>query len=304
MELARKVEPLETLMENMPPVEQLPVYAGGLLRLLQAGLRIRLASALHKEEIAEQGPDYFNGVEAAFFRQITEYIFKQMDWDMEIEGKLPETPGGRWVYIMNHPSLLATWPPLDLAGRYMAPHTATTAKSDIMNSPISRFLIGQPLEDIGRVGFIKRPVKPEDREEAYENVRSAVQKLLRPDTGLIIFPDTHRPYPSKIKKAREEWDKKKPDAKVNEWMTETCFPRSGGLWNLLNVTESKEDVRYMDFTVAEPRKKRDSFHVALKEVTREEILGREASEAHLQNWLIENWIEKNRKIREWRNGGR
>ena len=170
------------------------------------------------------------------------------------------------------------------------------AKLDIKTNPITAFLLGTPLETIGRVGYINR----DEREEAYLGVRRAVEAVLRPDTGLVFFPDSQRPYPKRLQKERKTWSEKRPDLQVDDWLTETCFTRSGGLWNLLQATETMPDVRFADFTVAEPHRRTGVFHVAYQERTRQEMLGAEPSLKHLQNWLIENWKEKNRVIREWR----
>lgn len=299
MHLAKKLEPFQTLLANMPSIEHLPIYAGGLLKLVRTGLGIRLAGVLHKEELAAQGSAYFDGVESVFFEEMSAYILNELHWELELEGDLPEKPGGRWVYIMNHPTLLATWTPLDLASRTMAPNTAVIAKSELIEHQLTAFLLGKPLKDIGRVGFIKR----DNRQEAYEGVRQAVETVFRPNTGLVLFPDAHRPYPPRIKKEREGWDTKIPEVHVKDWMTETCFPRSGGLWNLLRATEGMEDVRYMNFTVAEPKRSPGRFHIAIQELSREEMLGHSPSLEHLKEWLIADWKEKNNVIRGW-NGGR
>lgn len=83
--------------------------------------------------------------------------------------------------------------------------------------------------------------------------------MLRPSTGLVIFPDGHRPYPSKLLKDRKMWAEKRPDLDVKNWMTETCIPRSGGLWQLLQSTRNMPDVRLANFTIAEPLQKRGNF---------------------------------------------
>lgn len=296
MELARTLEPFQTLMANMPPVEKLPLYTNGLLRLLRTGVGIQLDAVFHRKAIEEQGHAFFDGVERDFFEEMSKEVLDKSGWEMELSGELPNEPGGRWIYMMNHPTLLATWTPLHVASRYIAPNTAVIAKSEIIENPLTAFLIGKPLKCIGKVGFIKR----DEREEAYLGVQKAVEQVLRPNTGLVIFPDSSRPYPSKLKKEQDAWDAKLPDLKVKDWLTETCFPRSGGLWNLLRATEDMPDVRVMDFTVAEPKRRGGQFHVKVQERSREEMLGKEPSVECLKDWLIENWKEKNRVIRDWR----
>ena len=296
MQIARRLEPLETMMKNMPPVDQLPAYAGGLLQLLRTVIGIKLDAIFHEKEIAEQGSDFFNGLEARFFRNVTESILTGMDWKLDIEGEFPEKPGGRWVYIMNHPTLIATWTPFHVTSERLAPHTAVVAKQELLDNPITGFLLGEPLQTIGNVGFINRG----QREEAYMGVRRAVETVLRPDTGLIIFPDAHRPYAHTVEKERKTWSEKLPYAGINEWMTETCMPRSGGLWNMLRATEEMPDVRFANLTSAEPRKRHGVFHVAYEEVTREEMQGTTGTVYHLNQWLLEEWKKKNERIREWR----
>lgn len=283
--------------EDIPPVDRWGVYAKGAVNLLRSSREIQSMRSKNREAIAEQGAAFFDGVEVRVFEEMSEQIMDGMNWILNVEGHISQVnTEDRWLYIMNHPTLIASWTPLHYASQHLAKHTAIVAKSELLDNPVSALMLGNPLRDVGRAIFINRDV----REEALSELAAQAERVLRPSTGLVIFPDGHRPYPSKLLKDRKTWAKKRPDLKVNTWMTETCFPRSGGLWQLLQSTQDMPNLRLANFTVAEPLEKGGGFRIALEELSRADLVGAEPSEAHLQTWLVEEWKRKNEQIRRWR----
>lgn len=298
MNPSETVEQLRAYVDDIPPVDRLGVYAKGGLRVLQRSLQIQLDRFKNEAAIKAQGPDFFNGVESRVFSEMSEQIMNDMNWTLETHGEVPQQrdPTDRWVYIMNHPTLIGMWTPLDFLGQHFAAHTVAVARSSLLKNKFTALMLGNPLRDMGRALFIDR----DNREEALAAVREQAAAVLRPNTGLLIFPDGRRPYPSRLLKEKRTWSKKVPEAKTENWMTETCFPRSGGLFSLLQATEEVPNLRFAQFTVAEPLERGGIFHVALEELRRADLVGAEPSEDHLKNWLLEEWKRKNEQIRGWR----
>lgn len=289
MDLLKTLDLFQAHASNLPRMNKLDAYIQGVLRMFRTSLGIQVRSIFNLPAV--------EGVEGAFFEEMTDYIMERMGWNLEIHGDLPTvSPEDRWIYLMNHPTLLATWPPLDFTSKHFAPNTAVIAKAEVIKNPFMAILMGNALRDLGKVGFINR----DDHEEAILGIQKAVEGVLHPGTGLIFFPDAHRPYPSRLRKEREYWNRRLPDVRVEEWMTETCFPRSGGLHRLLEATEEMPEIRFANFTVADPSEGGYTFHIAFEELKRDEMLGVGFRREDLEGWLLEEWKRKNEQIREWR----
>lgn len=273
----------------------LEVAKDAVLELLQLKYQAKLLARAFANE-----PATFHGFERDTLATIGNFVCEGLGWSVTHNIDLPEArDGDRFVYVCNHPTLTAVWP----WGQFMSQHfgfnLVAVGKRDVIENPLSRWFLGDLMLTAQKGIFIDRS----HRGEAIREIRDHAARVLTPNTGAVIFPDMHRPYPGRIRRQRKKWNKKRPDLHFNEWLTETCFPHSGGLWAFAQAIDGLEQVRFLDCTVFEPSsayRYGGQLHFNVREISRGELLGSSESEAYLREKLVELWKRKNQMIKEWR----
>jgi len=253
------------------------------------------------EKISEGDMTIFRGFEREFLGVMNDLVCENLGWTITHNEDLPQIDpdNNKVIYIGNHPTLTAGWPWAYFMSQNFAYNLFAIGKDDIVKKWWSRFVLGDLMQRTGKGVFIPRGKK--ERAQSAEIIRNKAKEALTPGSGGIIFPDAHRPYKSSIKKSQKQWDAKKPELNVLNWMTETCFPYSGGLWDFGQGTPP--DVRFLDCTIVEPTPTHTfggRLHFDVREISREELFGIEPSEAHLREKLVELWQRKNQMIRDMR----
>ncbi|MBI5755062.1 1-acyl-sn-glycerol-3-phosphate acyltransferase [Candidatus Peregrinibacteria bacterium] len=265
---------------------------------------IELLRLKHRAELLAtanpNNPDVFHGFERETLKTLGGFVCQGLGWHITHNTDLPETlPSDRFVYFGNHPTLTAIWSWGAFLQEHFGTNIVAVGKKSVIENPLSRWFLGDLMRTAGKAIFIDR----NNREEALSAIRSDAASLLTAGTGAVIFPDEHRPYPWRIRRQQEQWNLKRPDLEVSNWMTATCFPKSGGLWNFAEVIAGLDHVRFLDCTVVEPPSVFTfgaKLHFDVQEVSRGELLGVPESEEHLRGKLVELWQRKNEMIRERR----
>lgn len=242
-------------------------------------------------------PSVFHGFERETLERIGSIVCEGLGWRITHNTDLPTAnPHDRFVYIGNHPTLTATWPWGAFMEEHFGSNIVAVGKRSVIENPFSRWFLGDLMLTARKGIFIDR----ENRAEALQEIREHAASILTPGTGAVVFADEHRPYPRRVKRQQREWDHKRPDLEVSQWMTETCFPKSGGLWNFAEAIKGLEGVRFLDCTVVEPStvyRYGGELHFDVREISRSELLGVPESEDHLRGKLVELWKRKNAMIR-------
>lgn len=265
------------------------------IELFRLKYRAKLLAQAHPDD-----PSVFHGFERETLRKIGKMVCEGLGWKVTHNTDLPQAhEGDRFVYVGNHPTLTALWPWGAFMEEHFAPNIVAVGKKEVIKNPFSRWLLGDLILTAQKGIFIDRS----DHEKAVSEIRKHAASILTPNTGAVMFPDEHRPYPRRISRQQRKWDQKRPDLKVSHWMTGTCFPKSGGLWNFYQAIEELEQVRFLDCTVVEPAsvfRFRGELRFDVQEIPREELLGAPESEEHLRGKLVELWKRKNAMIRDRR----
>lgn len=242
-------------------------------------------------------PNVFHGFEQTTLQNIGAIVCKGLGWRIAHNTDMPVPhEDDRFVYISNHPTLTAVWPWGAFMEEHFANNIVAVGKRSIIENPLSRWLLGNLMLMARKGIFINR----EDREEAIYEIGDRAASILTPGTGAVIFPDEHRPYPRRIRRQQRQWNLKRPDLEVGRWMTDTCFPKSGGLWELAKTIYGLHQVRYLDCTIAEPSsvyRFGGELYIDVQEISRAELLGSPESEEYLRKKLVELWQRKNEIIR-------
>lgn len=244
-------------------------------------------------ETSPDEPEAFHGFERETLQNIGAIVCEGLGWRIAHNPDMPiPNKNDRFVYIGNHPTLTAIWPWGAFMEEHFAPNIVAVGKKSIIENPVSRWFLGDLMLKTRKGIFIDR----ENHTEAIHAIGDRAASILTPGTGAVIFPDEHRPYPRRIRSQRREWDLKRPDLEVSRWMTDTCFPKSGGVWKFARTIDGMEQVRYLDCTIAEPPsvyKFGGELYIDVQEISRAELLGSPESEEHLRKKLVELWQRKN-----------
>jgi hypothetical protein len=287
-ELSRKPSPypdplpwVETTVEMLVDLRRMRTKAGALAATVEHG---------------DLSPFY--GFERELFDRVDERFEKLMGWTITHN----ELPGlnsqDRFIYLSNHPHLTASWPWASFLSKHFGPNMSALGKDDFVNNPLFNWALGGLMESTGKGFFIDQ----KNRESAIKSVRTQVPKLLSPGTGLALFPD-RRPFKGRIRKQQKDWDRKKPKMMVSDWMTETCFPKSGALWALLQGTKEMENLHILNCTVVQPVNcftHGAGMHMHVEEISRADLLGDDPHIENLNKALVELWKNKNARIRKRR----
>lgn len=278
-----------------PHLRWLEVAGGCAVELLRLKQRAKALACANPHN-----PEVFHGFEQDTINKMSAMVCNGLGWEITHNTDLPETnPDDRWVYVGNHPTLTASWSWAAFMEAHFGSNIVAVGKREMIDNPLSRWALGDMMMTAHKGIFIDR----KNRAESIQEIREHAARVLTSGTGAALFADEHRPYPRRIRRQQREWDRKKPDLEVSKWMTHTCFPKSGGLWNFAQVIDHLESVRFLDCTVIEPPtvyRYGGELHFDVREVSRRELLGAPESEEHLRTKLVELWQRKNAMIRERR----
>ncbi len=246
----------------------------------------------------------FPGLPARFAADSAAHAEDFMNYDVETHGEFSEIgEGERGIILSNHPNDPYFWSWCDVAAKKFSPDLRPIGKKGMLYDPrMLPPILGWP----AYLGNMMIPINRKNRESAVSDIRQGCDKILRPGDSLFIFPDGHRPTEKRLTQSREKMAEKYPD--LHETMPYTCFPKSGGLMTALSATMNKP-VRILNMTVGssvDPNSQDpygSTFHAHGQEVKRNELLGPNIDpakqEAHLREWLVEEWKRKNQMIEEW-----
>lgn len=286
-----------SLRTRSPHLRWLEVADGVKAELLRLKYQAKLLNRVFPKD-----PAQFHGFEREAVTTISDLILDGMDWTVTHNSDLPRIdPTDRVILLGNHPTLTTSWVWAKFMEDHFVENLVAVGKDETLKNPLSRFFLGKLLEDANKIIPIPRGKKKHD--EAIASIRTRAAKVLTPGTGVILFSDQHRAYPSRIRDEQKYWDDKRPELEVSNWMTETCFPHSGGLWALREVTKDLDSVRFLDCTTVEPFPVQQfgaRVHFDVREISANSLFGDPPSQAHLNEMLIQLWKEKNERIRQIR----
>ncbi len=278
-----------------PRLRWLETAASGVIELQRLATRARVLEKANPDK-----PEVFHGFEYDFFGRMNDVVCGKLGWHTTHNADLPERQvGDRFVYIGNHPTLTAAWPWAYFMSRHFASNSVAVGKRSIITNPLSRWAMGDLMLRARKGIFINR----DDRDQAMGTIEAETKEVLTPDTGAVLFPDAHRPYKRRIAKQVKDLNRAHPELQVSSWMTETCFPKSGGLWALMQSIRELVDVRFLDCTIVEPaptHRYGARLHFDVQEVSREDLLGSPENIHHLNGMLVDLWKRKNKMIKDIR----
>lgn len=297
--------PKTTALERLQParnkLQKAALALSGLPILLKYDAEIYRGAlkALLKRERAE-----FPGLPARFVAEASAHAEHFMNLKVETHGEFPQLQEEeRGIIISNHPNDPYFWSWCDVAARNFSPDLRPIGKKGMLYDP--RMLppvLGWP----AALGNMMIPINRRNRQSAVNDIRKGCDRILRPGNSLFIFPDAHRPTEKRLTQSRDKMAEKYPD--LAQTMPYTCFPKSGGLMTALSAT-IQHPVRILNMTVGSSVAPNDAdtygstFHVHGEEVRRPQLLGAnlnsEKQEAHLREWLVEEWKRKNQMIGGW-----
>lgn len=276
-----------------PHMRWLEVAGHCALELLRLKQRAKILACTEGDK-----PEVFHGFEGETLKKMSAMVCGGLGWNVTHNTDLPEVNSGdRFVYVGNHPTLTASWPWAAFMEEHFGPNIVAVGKREVIDNPLSRWALGDLMVTAQKGIFIDRS----DHADSIQQIRLYASSILTPGTGAVIFSDEHRPYPRRIRRQQREWDRKQPALEVSKWMTHTCFPKSGGLWNFAQVIDDLESVRFLDCTVIEPPtvyRYGGELHFDVREISRRELLGAPEREEHLRTKLVELWQRKNAMIRD------
>ncbi len=251
-------------------------------------------------------PDFSNRP-AEIATEVSDLVEYFMNLDTEVHGEIPKLEKNeRGIVIANHPSDLLLWPWVNAVAQNFTPKLKAVAKKEVMYDPRTLpFIFGWP----GKLGELVIPVDRSNKESAVSLLRKCCKKILRPQNAVCIFPDEHRPTAKGIERSHKKMAKKdRIFQDLPETMPYSCFPKSGGLLEILSATEGF-DMRIINTTVGASVDENKSelygstMHIHGEEVSLKALLGLsrdpKEQEAHLRAWLVEEWKRKNEMIRKW-----
>jgi hypothetical protein len=247
---------------------------------------------------------HFPGLPARFSAESAELAEDFMDIDVETHGDFPALgKDERGIIISNHPNDPYLWPWANVACQKFSQNLRAVAKKEMLYDPRTLPpILGWP----ATLGQMMMPVDRRDRSSAVASIREGCEKIFQPGDAAFIFPDTHRPTRSRVEASHAKMTEDYPD--LPESMPHTCFPRSGGLMTILSATD-QYPTRILNMTVGsnvDEERLGSILHIHGEGVEREALVGEssnaEEQEAHLRQWLVEEWKRKNERIEAWRVG--
>lgn len=231
-------------------------------------------------------------------RQVTEDAFSLKT---EVTGEVrPCNDDERMVWIGNHPLYETQWLTIE-AMVQLAENGCGIGKSELLWNPVylPPFL-AWPAKLSGKGMFVPR----NDHEKAVRVIREACDTMFKPNTGVILLTDKHRPTQQNIEADRKKFSERYPGFGIEGW-DRTCFPSSTGL---ARVVEGIPDIRVIDFTscLDRPTPHGATFHIHQEEIPREVMLNPKRllpiipgekpvseEERRIRSWLVERYGWKN-----------
>lgn len=243
----------------------------------------------------------FQGMEQETLRRIKQVTEDAFSLRTEITGNVrPCNDDERMLWIGNHPLYETQWLTIE-AMVQLAENGCGIGKSELLWNPIylPPFL-AWPAKLSGKGMFVPR----DDHEKAVRVIREACKTMFKPNTGVILLTDKHRPTEENIRANREKFSKRYPGRGIEEW-NYTCFPSSTGLTQVLDAVPN---VRVVDFTscLDRPSPQGAVFHIHKEEIQQEvifdpanllpEIPGEKSvseRERMVRGWLLKRYGWKN-----------
>lgn len=208
----------------------------------------------------------FQGMEHETLRRIKQVTEDAFSLRTEITGEVrPCSDDERMVWIGNHPLYETQWLTIE-AMVQLAENGCGIGKSELLWNPIylPPFL-AWPAKLSGKGMFVPR----DDHAKAVKVIQAACQTMFKPNTGVILLTDKHRPTEKYVSADREKFSKKYPGHGIESW-NYTCFPSSTGLTQVLDAVPN---VRVVDFTscLDRPSPQGAVFHINKEEIPQEAI---------------------------------
>lgn len=209
----------------------------------------------------------FQGMERETLRRIKRVTEDAFSLRTEVTGNVrPCDDTERMVWIGNHPTYETQWLTIQ-AMVQLAENACGVGKSELLWNPVylPPFL-AWPAKLSGKGMFVPR----NNHEKAVQVIRETCSTTFRPNTGVILLTDKHRPTEENIKVDREKFSEKYPGHGIEDWLKYTCFPSSTGLAQVLDAIPN---VRVVDFTscLDRPTPQGATFHIHKEEIPQEMI---------------------------------
>lgn len=242
--------------------------------------------------------DVFKGIEREFLEKMDDLLQAGLDWEITQNHDIPEKKeGDRIIHMANHPTLTSAWSWAKKA-QHFSPNLVGVGKEEIITRFYYRWMIGKAMKTAGKGLFVNR--KPKNRDKTLEKLKEQARQVITEDTGILIFPDAHRPKASRLRKEHRKWDKRRPDLEVRKNLPLTCVPKSGGLMSILEAVEDLDNVRLFDWTIVEPwpsQQYGQRLHFDVQEIDLAEF---ENDLEYIREFLFKLWMRKNQIIQEIR----
>lgn len=235
-----------------------------------------------------------------FLTVVDDFLRDVLETRVQIENTVTElSPEERVIYMGNHPTTNAVFSVLRHLRDRFADRIGAVSKMGNSYNPLLAPIIGIPGKLSGSVAFVRRNNTP----SAIDSIRTACKTVFREGSGIVIFPDAHRPKARRIKRAVKDWADRIPG--LEKWMHHTCPPYSGGIRELLlgtahvprrviNVTAGFDRPDYTVFDL--PKLVGATLRMEIRDVSGEIP----TDEDDLRAWLTDEWREKNRLLGLWK----
>jgi hypothetical protein len=248
-----------------------------------------------------------DGIEHEILARITALTQSCFDMPIEKTGEVQSCgEKERIIYTGNHPTYETQWITIQ-AMTDLAANGAAVGKSELLWQPwyLPPFL-AWPAKLSGKAMFVPR----NDHQKAVHVIKEACQRMFRPNTGVILFTDKHRPTQEAIKNDREKFSKIYPSHGIEDWLKYTCFPSSPGL---MQVLDGVPDARVVDFTsgLNKSTPHGATFYIHQEEIPQAVIFdpsnivdavqtGKPVSDRELmvRGWLLKRYEWKNKWLHE------
>lgn len=278
------------------------VYATGML--------MKLGYRIYSDEIRRiltgEKSDH-SEIPAELSADLDKIAQRYMQLKVKTHGNFPKLgKDERGIVFGNHPSDVTLWPLANVIAQSFTSKLKAVAKKEVMYE-----LKTMPpfFGWIGKLSELLIVIDRDDPEAAVADIRQACETILVPGTGVVIFPDGHRPTIENLELSHAKMAEK-GYSNPSELMPHTCFPKPKGLFEILSAMEG-HPVRILNTTVGlsadenGPNAFGATINIYGKEVDREEIVGTssdpEEQKKHTGLYLRRDYIEeKNPMISSWR----
>ena len=246
----------------------------------------------------------FQGMEHAVLRRVRELTEECFNLKTVPSGEVRHCgEDERMVLIGNHPLYETQWITIQVMTELVANAGGIGKRELLWNPAYVPPLLAWPAWIADLAMFVPR----NNHEEAVHVIQNACKKMFRPNTGVVLFTDKHRPTQKAMKEDRKEFLEKYPDYGVENWHY-TCFPSSTGLTRVL---DGVPNIRVVDFTscLDRPAPYDATFYVDQEEISQDEIFDPSnripeipgekpisERERRVRGWLLKRYTWKNTKF--------